>query len=56
MKDIRLTQNALREIERLLKAGSRVELQVERGRVAIVEIRRKLRVLDEPPPDEDGGA
>ena len=36
----------VREIEDLLKHGSRVELLMEQGKVAVVEIRRKLRIKE----------
>ena len=42
MKNIKLTPSMQLEIERLLKRGSRVELAVEKGEIAVVEIKRKL--------------
>lgn len=42
----KLTPEMVREIEDLLKHGSRVELLMEQGKVAVVEIRRKLRIKE----------
>jgi translation elongation factor P/translation initiation factor 5A len=33
----------VQEMENLLKHGSRVEVLIEQGKVAIVEVKRKLR-------------
>ena len=36
----------MEQMENLLKHGSRVELLIEQGKVAIVEIKRKLKMKE----------
>ena len=39
-----ITKEMVEQMETLLKHGSRVELLIEQGKVAIVEIKRKLKM------------
>lgn len=39
-----ITKEMIEQIQTLLKHGSRVEILVEQGKVAIVEVKRKLRI------------
>ena len=41
-----VNDEAVEQMETLLKHGSRVELLIEQGKVAIVEIKRKLKMKD----------
>ncbi len=41
-----ITKEMVEQMETLLKHGSRVELLIEQGKVAIVEIKRKLKMKD----------
>ena len=41
-----ITQEMVEQMETLLKHGSRVELLIEQGKVAIVEIKRKLKMKE----------
>jgi len=41
--DVKITKDMAEAIENILSHGSRVELAVEKGKVAIVEIKRKLK-------------
>ena len=41
-----LTKEMVQQVETLLKHGSRVEVLIEQGKVAIVEIKRKLKMKD----------
>lgn len=42
--ELKITKEMLREMEEILKRGSRVEVLVEQGKITIVEIRRKMRM------------
>ena len=39
-----ITKEMVEQMESLLKHGSRVEILIEQGKVAIVEVKRKLRM------------
>lgn len=41
-----ITVEMKEQIETLLKHGSRVEILIEQGKVAIVEIKRKLKMKE----------
>lgn len=41
-----ITQEMVEQMETLLKHGSRVEVLIEQGKVAIVEVRRKLKMKE----------
>ena len=41
-----ITKEMCREIETLLKHGSRVEILIEQGKIAIVEVKRKLKLKE----------
>ena len=38
-----LTPELIREIEKILKRGNRVELKVEHGRPVLIEVSRKMK-------------
>lgn len=40
----KITLEMVKQMEELLKHGSRVELLIEQGRVTVVEIKRKMRM------------
>lgn len=42
--ELRITREMSREMEEILKRGSRVELLIEQGKITIVEVRRKMRM------------
>lgn len=42
--ELRITREMNREMEEILKRGSRVELLIEQGKITIVEVRRKMRM------------
>ena len=42
----RITPEMVQEMERLLRRGSRVEVQLEQGKITLVEIKRKLRMKE----------
>lgn len=41
-----ITKEMTKEIETLLKHGSRVEILIEQGKIAIVEVKRKLKMKE----------
>ena len=41
-----ITKEMVEQMETLLKHGSRVELLIEQGKVAIVEVKRKLKMKE----------
>lgn len=41
-----LTKEMVKQVEMLLKHGSRVEVLIEQGKVTIVEIKRKMRMKE----------
>ena len=41
-----LTKEMVKQVETLLKHGSRVEVLIEQGKVTIVEIKRKMRMKE----------
>lgn len=41
-----ITREMVEQMETLLKHGSRVEVLIEQGKVAIVEVRRKLKMKE----------
>ena len=41
-----ITKEMVEQMETLLKHGSRVEILIEQGKVAIVEVKRKLKMKD----------
>lgn len=41
-----ITKEMVEQMENLLKHGSRVEILIEQGKVAIVEVKRKLRMKE----------
>ena len=41
-----ITKEMVEQMESLLKHGSRVEILIEQGKVAIVEVKRKLRMKE----------
>ena len=41
-----ITQEMKEQIENLLKHGSRVEILIEQGKIAIVEVKRKLKMKE----------
>ena len=42
----KITPEMVTQMETLLKHGSRVEVLIEQGKVAIVEVRRKLKMKE----------
>lgn len=41
-----ITKEMVEQMKTLLKHGSRVELLIEQGKVAIVEVKRKLKMKE----------
>lgn len=46
MMTVKLTKPMVEQVEKLLTHGSRVEVLIEQGQVAIVEVKRKLRMKE----------
>ena len=43
---IALTPTLIAEMEEILNKGNRVELAIENGKVAVIEIKRKLKIKE----------
>lgn len=43
-----LTPTLISQIETILKRGNQAEVKIEQGQVAVIEIKRKLRIKEDP--------
>ena len=43
-----LTKTLISQIEAILRKGNQAEVKIEQGQIAVVEIRRKLRLKEDP--------